>query len=85
VKSEDAKAIEVMETGACDLAEMMLLSEFVVNEDSMVMSDMCRFDDVTADHKYGVSAGQLLKTLPRSKRHEFRLLDNELQLARKTV
>ena len=63
---------------------MLLHCEFVVDENSKVSNDVYWLDDVTADRECGVSAGKLLKTLPRTNLHELRLQHIELQPTRST-
>ena len=73
-----------METGASDLGDVLLHCEFVVDDNSKVSDDVYWLDDVTADRECDVSAGQLLKTLPRINPHELRLQNIELQPTRST-
>jgi hypothetical protein len=59
---------QVVETGASDLADVLLHGEFNVN--AKVSNDMHWLDGVTADHECHISKGQLLScTNP----HELRL------------
>ena len=74
----------MIETGASDLGYVLLHCEFVVNVNSKVSNDVYWLDDVTADHECDVSAGQLLKTLPRTNPHELRFQHIELQPTRST-
>jgi len=60
-----------MEAGAGDIADMMLHCEFFVNEN--YTNNLCCLDNVSADRKYEVSAGQLLNTLPYFKLYELLL------------
>ena len=74
----------MIETDASDLGDVLLHCEFVVDVNSNISNDVHWLDDVTADRECDVSAGQLLKTLPRSNPHELHLQHIELQPTRST-
>jgi hypothetical protein len=74
----------VIETGASDLADMLLRCKFIINVYSEVSNNMHWLDDVMADCKRSVNAGQLQETLSCSDPHELRLQHIELQSTRGT-
>ena len=75
---------QMIETSADDLGDVLLHCELVVNENSKASNDVYWLDDVTADRECDASAGQLLKTLPRTNPHELHLQHIKLQPTRST-